>query len=161
MSAIDQQMTLPLGLVSTGFRVGEITEAVSCFVGYFEEEFDGARGETEDRTLSDGFFGAVERFADCRTPTRLDGLDVWVLGNMDTSEGIVLWTPDGIVSLTAYNRFTAIPLHRSGEDYLEFVQRVVGKDTAFVKRKIGGLLNSAHHALIAPRKVPMHWRAGE
>jgi hypothetical protein len=161
MSAIDQQMTLPLGLVSTGFRVGEITEAVSCFVGYFDEEFDGAGSETEDRPLSDGFFGAVERFEDCRTPTQLEGLNVWVLGNMDTSEGIVLWTPDGIVSLTAYNRFTAIPLHRSDEDYLEFVQRVVGKDTAFVKRKIGDLLNSAHHALITPRKVPMHWRAGE
>jgi len=158
MNASDEQMTLPLGPVSTGFRVGQIAEAVSCFVGYFDEEFDGAQGESEDRSLSDGFFGAVVRFGDCRTPTQLDGLGVWVLGNMDTSEGIVLWTPDGIVSLTGYGRFAAIPLHRSDDSYLEFIQKVVGEDTHYTKSRIGELLNNAHHALISPGKVPMHWR---
>jgi hypothetical protein len=155
-----QQMTLPLGPVSTGFNITDLTESVSCFLGYFDEHFDGATGqvELEGRSFSDGFFGALERFKDCRTPTQLHGLDVWVLGNMDTSEGIVLWTPDGIISLTAYNRFTAIPLHRSDDDYLEYVQKLVAKDTAYTNHKIGELLNNAHHALISPDKVPVHWR---
>jgi hypothetical protein len=160
MSVCEQQMALPLGPVSTGFHITDLTESVSCFLGYFDEQFDGTTSEVEleGGSLSDGFFGALERFKDCRTPTQLHGLDIWVLGNMDTSEGIVLWTPDGIVSLTAYNRFTAIPLHRGDDDYLEYVQKLVAKDTDYTNQKIGELLNNAHHALISPNKVPMHWR---
>jgi len=157
----EEQLALPLEPASLGFKVENLTDAGACIVGDFVEQFAGVEALEEacDRSLSCGFFHGADRFNKTETPTRIGGLNVWVLAGYKTSEGLVVWTPDGVVYLTTYGKFAAFLTWGTEKQYRQFVTCMVKDENHYLRRIVEELLTNTHRALLSPLRLPKHWRA--